>query len=81
MIVDASGKVVHEREFSGGKDGCVIEEIELASPGGTYRAGRVVLPFPDPDVLGLEPGSAGGVMLAVPGGHVSSSTVYRVRRQ
>src|SRR5688572_23559285 len=80
IFVDDSGKVIHEREFSAGKDGCFIEEIEVVAEGGTFRAGRVMLPFPDQESLALEPGIAAGVMIAVPGGHVSASTVYRVRR-
>jgi hypothetical protein len=39
-----------------------------------------MIPFPDEGVIALDPGRGYGVLVAVAGGHASSSAVFQVGR-
>lgn len=59
-----------------GVDGCLVTEEDLAAPGGNFRASRLWMPLPAGDVLAPTAGSPVGVVIGLPGGHASSSSVF-----
>jgi hypothetical protein len=79
VVEDDAGRVVFEREAKPGVEGCFLEEAGIDAPGGGFRAGRLLVPFPDEASLVLVPGRACGVTVRVAGGHASSSAVFQVR--
>jgi hypothetical protein len=79
FVIDDAGRVVLEREVKSGSEGCFVEETGIDAPGGAFRAGRLLVPFPDETALPLVPGRGYGVVVAVAGGHSSASAAFQVR--
>jgi hypothetical protein len=80
MVLDDAGRAVLDREEKPGANGCFVEELPIEAPGGAFKAGRLMTPFPDEAALPLEPGRSYGVVVTIGGGHASSSAVFQVAR-
>ena len=78
-VLDDAGKVAWEREAKSGFEGCFVEETAIDAPGGAFKAGRLLFPFPDEAALALVPGRGYGVVVTVAGGHASASAAFQVR--
>jgi hypothetical protein len=77
-VLDQDGRSVFFREEKPGERGCFVEEVEIAAPGGSFKAGRLLLPFPEEEALALPPGRPFGVVITVGGGHASPASVFQV---
>jgi hypothetical protein len=79
-VLDQSSAVVFRREEKPGERGCFVEDVEIAAPAGTFRAGRFVVPFPEESAMRLEAGQSYGVSVAIAGGRASASSVFQMSR-
>lgn len=77
-IVDDAGRPVHRQDVKPGAAGCFVEESSFDAPGGAFRAGRIVIPFPDAAFLALDAGRSYGVVVTIAGAHASASSVFQV---
>jgi hypothetical protein len=77
-IFDQAGRVVFQREEKPGDRGCFVEEGEIGAAGSSFRAGKLVVTFPDDGAVTLEPGRSYGVAIAIAGGHASASSVFQI---
>ncbi len=75
-FVDKDGTPLGTFAATDGVDGCLVTEEDIGAPNGSYRVSRLWMPLPAGDGLAPAGGSPVGVVIGLPGGHVSASSVY-----
>jgi hypothetical protein len=78
-VLDDSGRPVWRSDEKPGERGCFLEPGEIAAGGKSFRAARLLVPFPDEAALPLAGGRPYGVVVAIAGGHASPSSVLQIR--
>jgi hypothetical protein len=78
LVVNADGTLLLSRSLKPDDEGVFVDPVHVTAEGGTFKALRVVAPFPETEGVLFTAGGRYGVAVALPGGHVSRSEVFRL---